>query len=68
MGPIHVRARYDGHVLVLEEPADLPQGVVLELSVSPMEERSPREPGSAKGKIWMSDDFDAPLEDFAEYR
>ena len=21
-----------------------------------------RQPGSAKGKIWMSDDFDAPLE------
>jgi antitoxin (DNA-binding transcriptional repressor) of toxin-antitoxin stability system len=24
-------------------------------------------PGSAKGQIWMSDDFDAPLEDFEEY-
>jgi len=23
--------------------------------------------GSAKGKIWMSDDFDAPLEEFKEY-
>jgi len=23
--------------------------------------------GSAKGQIWMADDFDAPLEDFAEY-
>lgn len=23
--------------------------------------------GSAKGQIWMSDDFDAPLEDFKEY-
>jgi len=23
--------------------------------------------GSMKGKIWMSDDFDAPLEDFREY-
>lgn len=23
--------------------------------------------GSAKGQIWMSDDFDAPLEDFDEY-
>lgn len=23
--------------------------------------------GSAKGEIFMSDDFDAPLEDFAEY-
>lgn len=23
--------------------------------------------GSAKGKIWMAEDFDAPLEDFREY-
>lgn len=23
--------------------------------------------GSAKGRIWMSDDFDEPLEDFDEY-
>ena len=23
--------------------------------------------GCAKGEFWMSDDFDAPLEDFAEY-
>jgi len=23
--------------------------------------------GCAKGQFWMSDDFDAPLEDFAEY-
>jgi len=24
-------------------------------------------PGIMSGKIWMSDDFDAPLEDFKEY-
>jgi addiction module RelB/DinJ family antitoxin len=24
-------------------------------------------PGCMKGKIWMADDFDAPLEDFKEY-
>jgi prevent-host-death family protein len=27
-----------------------------------VEERKPREPGSAKGKIWISPDFDAPDE------
>lgn len=27
-----------------------------------------RQPGSAKGMVWMSDDFDEPLEDFKEYR
>jgi prevent-host-death family protein len=26
-----------------------------------------RVPGTAKGQIWMSDDFDAPLEDFEDY-
>ena len=26
-----------------------------------------RQPGSAKGQIWMSDDFDEPLEDFKDY-
>ena len=31
-----------------------------------VEERRPQF-GSAKGKIWMSDDFDAPLEEFKEY-
>jgi antitoxin (DNA-binding transcriptional repressor) of toxin-antitoxin stability system len=27
----------------------------------------PRKAGSAKGKLQMSDDFDAPLSDFADY-
>lgn len=27
----------------------------------------PRKAGSAKGMLKMSDDFDAPLDDFAEY-
>ena len=27
----------------------------------------PLKRGSAKGKVWMSDDFDGPLEDFKEY-
>ena len=30
------------------------------------EKKTPR-PGCMKGKIWMADDFDAPLEDFKEY-
>jgi DNA-damage-inducible protein J len=28
--------------------------------------KSPK-PGCMKGKIWMADDFDAPLEDFKDY-
>ncbi len=35
----------------------------------PDEPRPRREPGSAKGLIlYMADDFDAPLDDFAEYQ
>lgn len=33
----------------------------------PAPPRKKRKAGSAKGKFVMSDDFDAPLEDFAEY-
>jgi antitoxin (DNA-binding transcriptional repressor) of toxin-antitoxin stability system len=29
--------------------------------------RPDRKPGSAKGLIWMSDDFEEPLEEFKEY-
>ncbi len=31
------------------------------------EPKPKRQFGILKGKIWMSDDFDAPLEDFKEY-
>ncbi len=27
----------------------------------------PRQPGSARGQVWMAPDFDAPLEDFKEF-
>jgi hypothetical protein len=30
--------------------------------------RTPRQPGSAKGLIWIAKDFDAPLADFEDYR
>ena len=33
--------------------------------ISPI--KRPLKRGSAKGKVWMSDDFDQPLEDFMEY-
>ncbi|MDW8396790.1 MAG: DUF2281 domain-containing protein [Anaerolineae bacterium] len=38
-------------------------GTMLQLSVRKHRRRF----GSAKGMIWMSDDFDAPLEDFEPY-
>ncbi len=33
----------------------------------PAKPRKRRQAGSAKGEIFMVDDFNAPLEDFAEY-
>ena len=31
------------------------------------EATAPRRPGSARGQIWMSEDFDAPLPEFERY-
>jgi len=38
----------------------------LPLEISPVSRNSPKL-GGWEGKIWMSDDFDAPLDDFKEY-
>ena len=41
---------------------------VAKISKTPSAVRQPREPGSAKDKIlWISPDFDEPLEEFREY-
>ena len=38
------------------------------IRLMPIESVKPnRQPGSAKGLIWISDDFDEPLEEFKEY-
>ena len=43
--------------------------VIARLVPAETEQLSPRKPGSAKGKIlYIAEDFDAPLEDFAEYQ
>jgi DNA-damage-inducible protein J len=41
------------------------QGIPFPLSAEPPK-KTPK-PGCMKGKLWMADDFDAPLEDFKEY-
>ena len=33
----------------------------------PEPEKKDREPGSMKGKIWISPDFDEPMEEFKDY-
>jgi antitoxin (DNA-binding transcriptional repressor) of toxin-antitoxin stability system len=38
------------------------------LKLVPLQDHSrPLKPGSARGRIWMADDFEAPLDDFKEY-
>ncbi len=60
--------------LELELPPDAPTGnVVITLTVKPRNKQQKRAnrmaelEGKYKGEIWMADDFDEPLEDFAEY-
>lgn len=39
------------------------------LRLMPLQDHSRSlKPGSARGRIWMADDFDAPLDDFQEYQ
>ncbi|MFP4692265.1 MAG: DUF2281 domain-containing protein [Halothece sp.] len=40
---------------------------VVKLIATSTAKRYPAKAGSAKGMVWMSDDFDAPLEEFKEY-
>lgn len=40
---------------------------VIKLSPLKTKKKPPRQPGSAEGKIWIADDFDAPLTDFEDY-
>jgi antitoxin (DNA-binding transcriptional repressor) of toxin-antitoxin stability system len=38
------------------------------IKLTPIESVLPdRQPGSAEGLVWMSDDFDAPLDEMKEY-
>jgi hypothetical protein len=59
----------------LDVPIDFPVGRVI-VTVKPKSEtveddghvnRAAEICGMGKGKVWVSDDFDDPLDDFAEY-
>ncbi|MCC8109848.1 MAG: DUF2281 domain-containing protein [Planctomycetes bacterium] len=62
--------------IVVELPADVPAGqatitITVEMTM-PTEVHDGKNGiaslrGLGKGKVWMADDFNAPLEDFAEY-
>ena len=42
-------------------------GRAVRLVPAPVVAQKPRKAGSARGQVWMSDDFDDPLEDFSDY-
>ncbi len=56
-----------GEIIYITENGHQVQLVPVPMSTSAKPSQAPRRPGSAKGMIWMADDFDAPLEDFKEY-
>ena len=58
--PLYRRFRSD-RIRVHEE-----NGVVMLTPVKDLPKKTPK-PGGWEGKIWMADDFDAPLDDFREY-
>lgn len=42
-------------------------GWAVQLVPTPIRAKQPRKAGSARGQVWMSDDFDDPFDDFADY-
>jgi prevent-host-death family protein len=60
-----VKAAINGEEVIILVNGTQPNTAV---KLMPIESVKPnRQPGSAKGLVWMSDDFDAPLEEFREY-
>ncbi|MCX6155011.1 MAG: DUF2281 domain-containing protein [Candidatus Kapabacteria bacterium] len=62
--------------LLLEKIDSLPESLISEVDIfvdyllfktSIKNEEPQRTPGFLKGKVWMADDFDEPLEEFKEY-
>jgi len=58
-----VKAAINGEEVILLN-GDRPVAKIM--SVEPIK-RHPAKAGSAKGLVWMSDDFEAPLNEFKEY-
>jgi hypothetical protein len=50
-----------------KEAKEFLESIIEKHQVQKKEENKKPVFGSLKGKIWMSDDFDAPLEDFNDY-
>ena len=60
----------ENHHIEIDVPENVPAGEAEVIVLyEPKNNQKPknRKPGSAKGLIWMSEDFDEPLDDFKEY-
>ena len=58
--------------ITLEVPREAPTGkanVIIQFPVPAAERATEKKPvfGCLKGQIWMSDDFDEPLDEFKDY-
>ena len=58
-----VEAAIDGEEVILLR-GNVPVAKIMSIDVR---KRRPAKAGSAKGLVWMSEDFDEPLEEFKEY-
>jgi hypothetical protein len=67
---VAITGHFDGKVIVPDEPIDLPRGqrLLVHIEPAPKAQSETIQPGSAKGQIEISDDFEAPLADMSEYR
>ncbi len=72
-----IKGHFDGKAVVLDEPVSLAVGqqvrIIVDSSESADANRTPPAPrkslaGFAKGMFKMRDDFNDPLDEFAEYR
>jgi antitoxin (DNA-binding transcriptional repressor) of toxin-antitoxin stability system len=62
-----IEAALRGEDVLITTASDRDDRSIRLVVVSTQEQPPYRKAGSAKGEIWMSDDFDEPLEEFKEY-
>ena len=66
-----IKAIYDGVEFKPIQPIPVNESYEVVITfIEPVNKQTIRQPyeyGSMNGKIWVSDDFDAPLDDFKEY-
>jgi hypothetical protein len=64
-----VKGIYENGQVILEEPLDTGRAKVIVTVIEELESapRKPRKAGSMRGKIWIADDFNEPLDDLKDY-